>query len=43
MEPSRARYAAITGVRVEVLAGSGHSPPLEQPVETVRVLRVFMA
>jgi pimeloyl-ACP methyl ester carboxylesterase len=42
MEPSRARYSAIPGVRVEVLAGSGHSPPLEQPGETVQVLRDFM-
>lgn len=43
MEPSRARYAAVPGVQVEVLAGSGHSPPLEQPDDTARLIRRFMA
>lgn len=38
---SRERYARVPGVRVEVLAGSGHSPPLEQPDATARLIHDF--
>jgi pimeloyl-ACP methyl ester carboxylesterase len=40
--PTRARYACVPGVRVEVLAGSGHSAPLEQPEATARLIRDFV-
>jgi pimeloyl-ACP methyl ester carboxylesterase len=36
--PSSARYAAVPGVRVEVLAGSGHSPVLEEPAAVARLI-----
>ncbi len=41
--PARARYARVPGLRVEVLPGSGHSPVLEQPEETARLIREFVA
>jgi pimeloyl-ACP methyl ester carboxylesterase len=40
---TQARYARVPGVRVEVLAGSGHSPPLEQPEATARLIAGFSA
>jgi pimeloyl-ACP methyl ester carboxylesterase len=40
---TRERYARVRGVRVEVLAGSGHSPPLEQPDATARLIHDFTA
>ncbi len=39
VEPTRAAYERVPGVRVEVLADSGHSPPLEQPAETAGLIR----
>jgi pimeloyl-ACP methyl ester carboxylesterase len=42
-ELTRARYAAVPGVRVEVLPGSGHSPVLEQPEEVADLVRSFTA
>jgi pimeloyl-ACP methyl ester carboxylesterase len=41
VRPTRERYLAVPGVRVEVLAGSGHSPPLEQPAEVSRLIAAF--
>ena len=40
---TRERYSRLPGVRVEVLAGSGHSPPLEQPDLTAQLIRDFTA
>jgi pimeloyl-ACP methyl ester carboxylesterase len=40
-EPTRERYAAVPGVRVEVLPSSGHSPVLEQPEEVAELVRTF--
>jgi pimeloyl-ACP methyl ester carboxylesterase len=39
--PTRARYARVPGVRVEVLPDSGHSAPLEEPESTARLIRDF--
>jgi pimeloyl-ACP methyl ester carboxylesterase len=41
--PTRDRYARLPGVRVELLAGSGHSPPLEQPAATADLIERFVA
>ena len=41
VRPTRERYLAVAGVRVEVLAGSGHSPPLEQPTNVARLIAAF--
>ncbi len=40
---TRERYAAVPGVHVEVLPGSGHSPVLEQPEAVARLVRSFTA
>ncbi len=40
-ELTRERYAAVPGVTVEVLPGSGHSSVLEQPAEVARLVRAF--
>lgn len=42
-EPTRAAYERVPGVQVEVLADCGHSPPLEQPQATARLIRDFSA
>jgi pimeloyl-ACP methyl ester carboxylesterase len=41
--PTRARYAAVPNVRVEMLAASGHSPVLEQPDEVAGLILRFVA
>lgn len=41
VRPTQARYARVPGVRVEMLAASGHSPPLEQPEATARLIEQF--
>ena len=41
--PTRARYAAVPNVRVEMLEGSGHSPVLEQPHEVAGLILQFVA
>lgn len=43
VRPTQARYARLPGVRVEILADSGHSPPLEQPESTARLIEGFSA
>ena len=40
---TRKRYAQLPGVHVEVLADSGHSPPLEAPDRTAQLIRDFTA
>lgn len=35
--------AAIPGAQLEVIAGAGHVPPVEQPASTTRVLAGFLA
>jgi pimeloyl-ACP methyl ester carboxylesterase len=39
---TRSRYAALPGVQVETLVGSGHSPNLEQPERVARLIRDFI-
>lgn len=41
VRPTAARYARVPGARVEVIAASGHSPPLEQPEATADLVRGF--
>ncbi|MDQ3934853.1 MAG: alpha/beta fold hydrolase [Actinomycetota bacterium] len=36
-------FRTVPGVRVEVLAGVGHSPPLERPEEVARLVREHVA
>ena len=38
-EEAAAAYRRVPGVRVEVLAGAGHSPQIEQPEEVARLVR----
>jgi len=40
---TRRRYQQVPGATVEVLAQSGHSPPLEEPEQTARLIRSFIA
>jgi pimeloyl-ACP methyl ester carboxylesterase len=39
---TRPRYAALPGVQVETLVGSGHSPNLEQPEQVAALIRDFV-
>lgn len=43
LAPTRARYDAVPGIRVEVIDGSGHSPIVEAPDEVACLLRGFIA
>jgi pimeloyl-ACP methyl ester carboxylesterase len=43
LEPTRARYDAVPGVRVEVIEDSGHSPLVEAPHEVAQLLRSFIS
>lgn len=43
MEPTRARYDLVRGLRVEVIEDSGHSPIVEAPDEVARLLRSFLS
>jgi pimeloyl-ACP methyl ester carboxylesterase len=38
---SAADYRAVPGARIELLAGVGHTPMLEDPQTTARLLREF--
>jgi pimeloyl-ACP methyl ester carboxylesterase len=39
---TRSRYAALPGVQVETLVGSGHSPNVEQPERVAQLIRDFV-
>ena len=41
-DAARAMADAIPGARLEVIAGAGHLPPVEQPEETTRVIAEFL-
>jgi pimeloyl-ACP methyl ester carboxylesterase len=41
-ELARELHAGIAGSRLEVIAGSGHLPPLEKPDETAALLREWL-
>jgi 3-oxoadipate enol-lactonase len=41
-DQARAMAQAIPGARLEVIAGAGHLPPVEQPEEVTRRLREFL-
>lgn len=43
LAPTKARYDAVPGVRVEVIDGSGHSPIVEAPDQVAGLLRSFLA
>ncbi|MEV5545948.1 alpha/beta fold hydrolase [Streptomyces sp. NPDC052309] len=40
---SAADYRLVPGARIEMLAGVGHSPPLEEPLRTAELLLAFAA
>lgn len=41
-EPCVERYADVPGVRVEIIAGAGHTPPVETPGEVARLVAGFV-
>lgn len=42
-ESSQAAYAALPGARTELIEGAGHSPNVEKPEETARLIEAFAA
>ena len=40
---SAAGYRAVPGARIEMLAGVGHSPPIEEPQRTAELIMAFAA
>ncbi len=44
MSPDHAKlWAKVPGARVEMIAGSGHSPMVEAPAKTLALIRGFRA
>jgi pimeloyl-ACP methyl ester carboxylesterase len=41
--PSVMRYDRVTGARIEIIEGSGHSPIVEKPERTLALIRDFLA
>jgi pimeloyl-ACP methyl ester carboxylesterase len=42
-EPSQEAYGALPGARTELIKGAGHSPNVEKPEETARLIESFAA